>query len=113
MLDMVKPARIFVFEDGRQVSYPDFSGNDYLNYFLKEIASSRGIEVRTLQARGAATAPIKKKFDVRGLVRTVYKRLLMSHLKTYFQRVLWANIYDLMVCARLRHCGDHGPPIYT
>ncbi|HNX68445.1 MAG TPA: hypothetical protein PKI45_03035 [Candidatus Omnitrophota bacterium] len=83
ILEKVKPARVFVFEDRRQVSYPDFSGNDYLNYFLKEIALSQKIEVRSLQAHCPATVPVKAKHGIYALARTVYKKLLTLYLKLF------------------------------
>jgi len=48
LLDKYHPSCVVTFDGVSNSMYPEFSGNFYLNYFLKELSTKQGIEVKRL-----------------------------------------------------------------
>ncbi len=72
MIEKVRPSRVCVFEDRAHPVYPDYSGNAFLNYFLEEVARSRGIEISRLSLNPPPTnAPGRASF-FRAIARRFY-----------------------------------------
>lgn len=52
LLEKCRPSCVVVFDDVPNSNYPEFSGNFYLNYFLKELSAKDNIEVQKLTLGG-------------------------------------------------------------
>lgn len=100
LIRVEKPSEIIVFNKNADPVFPAFSGNAFLNYFLKTLADDKKIPLRTLDI-----APVKSSFpNGSGRWRTTVRRSLGNVIITLFSRFPKKSFQKhLVVYGALRH----------
>ena len=100
LIDTKNPSLVYVFRKSVEPVFPLFSGNAFLNYFLRTLASVKSPAIQVLQLTPVKSAPAKGSSSFRTTVRrtlgnimiTLFTRFPKKSSKTY-----------LVVYGSLRH----------
>lgn len=104
LLSDCTPSQIVVFESSAEPAYPDFRGNEWLNYFLREEARLAGIECVVL----TSTEKEKNLFPD---ARAIWKQKLRAGFKSCL-RLFWRLLSkpgksrQFMIYGSIRHLGS-------
>ena len=100
LIEIIRPSKVYVFSKAYEPAFPDYSGNAFLNYFLKSLSIQKNISCQTLGVFLPKRSWRENLCDVHRTVRHYFKNLVAL----FFLRVPKAGCKKyFLVFGSLRH----------
>lgn len=100
LMEICRPEQVFVFEKIPGPAFPVYSGNAFLNYFLREMAVKRGVPVQVLSTASIGCGVQTGSAGQRASVSQILKKITVDVLARLPSR---ASGKYLLVYGSLRH----------